>query len=82
MAAMAFYGFLVYLCLQLKMNHVIRLVLIGILIFTILSIGISRIYLGVHYPSDVAAGFAGGFIWVTLCVTVFNVFELSRKRKN
>lgn len=32
--------------------------------FLIALIGISRIYLGVHYPSDVLAGYAVGFIWV------------------
>ena len=31
----------------------------------IASIGFSRIYLGVHYPTDVIAGYAAGFIWVT-----------------
>jgi undecaprenyl-diphosphatase len=28
------------------------------------SIGLSRIYLGVHYPSDVVAGYLGGFVWL------------------
>jgi undecaprenyl-diphosphatase len=31
----------------------------------ILLVGISRIYLGVHYPTDVIGGFAAGIIWVT-----------------
>lgn len=32
-------------------------------------IGFSRVYLGVHYASDVAAGFAAGFVWLFTCVT-------------
>jgi len=33
----------------------------------ILLIGLSRIYLGVHYPTDIAAGYAAGTIWLCLC---------------
>ena len=33
---------------------------------TILSVGFSRIYFGVHFPSDVFGGFAAGFGWLGL----------------
>lgn len=44
----------------------------------VLLIGISRIYLGVHYPSDVVAGFIVGFIWV---ITIAVADRLLRVRK-
>ena len=80
MSAMAFYGFLIFLCLRYKMTTRIRYFFVTILILLIVSIGVSRIYLGVHYPSDVAAGFIGGFIWVSFCVVLFSLIDLLRKR--
>jgi membrane-associated phospholipid phosphatase len=83
MSAMAFYGFLIFLCVRYKMPDWVRYLFITLLVILILSIGVSRIYLGVHYPSDVAAGFIGGLIWVAFCAVAFSLFELSRKnRKN
>lgn len=82
MSAMAFYGFLIYLCIRHKMSQPLRTVVIALLVFIILSIGVSRIYLGVHFPSDVAAGFVGGLLWVAFCAVTFNVFELWRRRRN
>ena len=38
-------------------------------------IGFSRIYLGVHYVSDVVAGYSAGFVWLTVCVTGFRFAE-------
>jgi membrane-associated phospholipid phosphatase len=81
MSAMAFYGFLMYLTVVSKIPLPIKIILATLLVITILSIGISRIYLGVHFPSDVAAGFIGGLIWVTFCIVVFNIMSLLRKRK-
>lgn len=81
MSAMAFYGFLIYLCLRYKMRAWLKSLLVIVLVMIVLSIGVSRIYLGVHFPSDVAAGFVGGLIWVAFCAVVFNVFELMRKRQ-
>lgn len=81
MSAMAFYGFLIYLCLQLDMPRWVRVLLVAVLVFIIASVGVSRIYLGVHYPSDVAAGFIGGLIWVTFCIVVFNLVVLLRRKR-
>jgi undecaprenyl-diphosphatase len=82
MSAMAFYGFLIYLCLRNGMPRWVRYLLITVLVLLILSIGVSRIYLGVHYPTDVAAGFIGGLIWVAFCAILFSLIDLMRKRSS
>ena len=57
MVSMAFYGFLIYLIYKNIENKNIKWALCTILSLLILFIGISRIYLGVHYASDVIGGF-------------------------
>jgi undecaprenyl-diphosphatase len=47
------------------------------LILTFL-IGISRIYIGVHYPTDVIAGWVAGISWALLCWYVASVIERKR----
>src|SRR5690554_4696731 len=81
MSAMAFYGFLIYLLFKIQMATWLRITLVFLFSFMILSIGLSRIYLGVHYPSDVAGGFIAGLIWVAFCITLFNIIDLLRRRK-
>ncbi|MEB8346151.1 phosphatase PAP2 family protein [Flavobacteriaceae bacterium KMM 6898] len=79
MSAMAFYGFLIYLVYRIKMNRILKLGLYVFLVILILSIGISRIYLGVHFPSDIAGGFIAGLIWVIFCILIFNLIEVFRR---
>lgn len=79
MSAMAFYGFVIYLFFRFKINKFLKTVIIIFLAFIILSIGISRIYLGVHYPSDIAGGYIAGFIWVVFCILIFNLAEVFRR---
>ena len=81
MGAIAFYGFLIYLFYNFKMNSLLKIVIILIFSFLILAIGISRVYLGVHYPSDILGGFIAGFIWVIFCVILFQVMDIFRRRK-
>ena len=79
MSAMAFYGFLIYLVYRMNLKRWVKGMGIGLLALLILSIGISRIYLGVHFPSDILGGFIAGLIWVVFCILIFGLIEIFRK---
>ena len=62
MGSIAFYGFIIFLLSKSKINKNLKIFLSVIIGITIFLIGISRIYVGVHYPSDIIGGFLLGYI--------------------
>jgi undecaprenyl-diphosphatase len=77
--SLAVYGFIIYLILRLEKKESVKTwssIILGILIFLI---GLSRLYLRVHYFSDVAGGFVLGGLCLVFGITLSEYF-LSRKR--
>jgi membrane-associated phospholipid phosphatase len=70
MGAMLLFGSLAYV-IYFSIDHSrrLRVLAVTLCVLMILSIGASRIYLGVHYLSDVLAGFAAGLCWVGVCLS-------------
>ena len=64
MIAMAFFGLLVWFVWRYEKDRVRRTLIIGALCVIIAMIGISRIYLGVHFASDVLGGFCLSLVWL------------------
>ena len=64
--AVACYGMLASLAIPLILSRWRRKVLWAATILLVAAIGFSRVYLGVHYPSDVLGGSAIGLVWVLL----------------
>lgn len=79
MASMAFYGYLIYLIYKYVENKNIKWILITLLSILICSIGISRIYLGVHYTSDVLGGFLISISYLVIYISAINKFLLDKE---
>ena len=79
--SVTFYGLLIYIIWRTVKNKWLKITLCILLSCLILTIGFTRIYLRVHYPSDVLAGFATGFLWLVICITVLRKMEKFSYRK-
>jgi membrane-associated phospholipid phosphatase len=75
-----FYGLLIYIISKQVQHSILRYVAMSLLFVTIIFIGISRIYLRVHYATDVAAGFCLGMIWLVISLYGLNMMEKNKAK--
>ncbi|MFH1482250.1 MAG: phosphatase PAP2 family protein [Patescibacteria group bacterium] len=79
--SMVFYGFLTYVFLKniKKIYYKISIFFVGL--FIILIVGFSRLYLGVHYFSDVFVGYFIGILWLIFSISLLNAYIIESKNK-
>ena len=78
MISMAFYGYIIYLIYKYVKNKYVKWISIVLLSILICSIGISRIYLGVHYTSDVLGGFLISISYLVIYISAVNKFLIEK----
>ncbi|MDX5444225.1 MAG: phosphatase PAP2 family protein, partial [Hymenobacteraceae bacterium] len=81
MVAASFYGLLIYLVWVNVKNKLLKWAISLLLLLFIILIGFSRIYLHVHYATDVVAGLAAGFMWVIVGIASLRRLEKYSKRQ-
>lgn len=83
MVSVAFYGMFGYLLwVYLRNRSKPAWYVTASTILLIMSIGISRVYLGVHFPSDVVAGFAAGGVWLIACIISLNAINFRKSSQD
>lgn len=68
--AVAFYGFLFYSIIRNSKKYITQLIWLIVGVLFIFFIGFSRLYLGVHYLTDVLTGYSLGFLWLLLSISI------------
>lgn len=80
MSATVVYSTVAYLAARLQRTHAARASIMFIAAFIIFIICGSRVYLGVHYPSDVVAGVIVGLAWASFCMATLEAIQLYARR--
>ncbi|MCK6255888.1 phosphatase PAP2 family protein [Fictibacillus sp. KIGAM418] len=80
MGSMVYYGFLGYLVVRSKRKPLRKAGWTLLFAVAIIGIGISRIYLGVHYPSDIIAGYSAGLVWLLLCIAALEAVYFYKRQ--
>ncbi|WP_312098839.1 phosphatase PAP2 family protein [Niallia sp.] len=81
MGSLIFFGSCAYLCIHIVNSTGKKIFAYTIACLFILLIGISRIYLGVHYPTDVVGGYSIGIAYSAICILAFRLYEFKAKRR-
>jgi len=69
LASVTLYGGVAFAVSRLTKNWALRVWVWAAALFLMLVIGMSRVYLGAHWASDVVGGWAGGAAWLAVCAT-------------
>lgn len=80
LTSMVVFGTAAYLIARIEPTVRLRRLTLFTAAGLILMVGLSRIYLGVHYPSDVVAGYLAGFVWATSCALAIEAVRYLRAR--
>lgn len=81
MSAAIVYGTVAYLAARLNTRAWARWLLLVAALFIIVLISFSRVYLGVHYPSDVIAGVSIGLAWAGFCMAALEAIQKFAPRR-
>ena len=80
MSSTVVYITVAYLAARLQKTHIARFATLTIAGVIVASICFSRMYLGVAYPSDVAAGVISGLSWAAFCMATLEAIQRFAKR--
>jgi len=79
MVATGFYGYLIYIAYKKISKKSLRNTIMALLSILILLIGISRIYLGVHYATDIIGGFVIGTVYLVIFIKIIKGVKIWEK---
>ena len=80
MGSLVGYGMVAYLLVLSARRTSVRIGIVLGAVLLILAIGVSRLYLGVHYMSDVMGGYAAGTLWLSACISGLEVVRRGKAR--
>jgi undecaprenyl-diphosphatase len=75
------FGTLAYLALRQPWRWAAKSACLAIALTMVVLVGISRVYLGVHWASDIAGGWSAGTVWLTSAVVAFEMLLRLRQRR-
>ena len=78
MDSFVFYSLIAFFIFRFTRNKKISITVSAVSLLIVGLISISRVYLGVHYPTDVVAGMIGGFWWVTTAIVAEKTIDFYR----
>jgi membrane-associated phospholipid phosphatase len=80
LGSIVLYGLLAYFYAVYRPHHAKGIYLLSVILIS--SIGFSRLYLGVHYPTDIIAGYITGWLWLMVCIGLLKLQKIRAATSN